>query len=155
LDYVVDCVVETIDHAMGRPPRSRDESSSVEPRLAAFTTFVANVLIRADVKTPVILTALAYLARGKPHLHAAIEEMALERAFLGALIIASKYLNDCTFKNMHWALCTGIFRTQDIGLIEREFLDVLDWDLRISEDDILAHYVDIYTRLSGLHLDAT
>ncbi|KAF9065515.1 Golgi CORVET complex core vacuolar protein 8-domain-containing protein [Rhodocollybia butyracea] len=152
IDYVVDCVVETIDFAMGRSPRSsRSTSSTVEPKVSAFTAFVANVLIRANVKTPVILTALAYLARGKPHLHVATEEMALERAFLGALIIASKYLNDCTLKNVHWALCTGVLGTQDVGLIEREFLDVLEWDLRISEDDILVHYVDIYTSLSGIH----
>ncbi|KAJ7694047.1 hypothetical protein B0H14DRAFT_3175155 [Mycena olivaceomarginata] len=51
--------------------------------------------------------------------------------FLGALIVASKYLNDSTLKNVHWALCTEIFGKSDIGLVEREFLEVLDFQLSV------------------------
>jgi hypothetical protein len=53
---------------------------------------------------------------------------------------ASKYLNDSTLKNVHWALCSGVFGKRDVGRIEREFLDVLDFELRIAEDDILSHH---------------
>ena len=52
----------------------------------------------------------------------------------------SQYLNDSSLKNVHWAVCTGIFGKRDIGRIEREFLDVLDFELSISEDDIMAHH---------------
>lgn len=41
---------------------------------------------------------------------------------------------------MHWAVCTGIFGKRDIGRIEREFLDVLDFELTVSEADIMAHH---------------
>lgn len=41
---------------------------------------------------------------------------------------------------MHWSLCTGLFNKRDVGRIEREFLDVLDFELAVSEDDVLAHY---------------
>lgn len=51
-----------------------------------------------------------------------------------------QYLNDSTLKNVHWSLCTGLFNKRDVGRIEREFLDVLDFELRITEDDVLAHY---------------
>lgn len=37
-------------------------------------------------------------------------------------------------------MCTGVFGKRDIGRIEREFLDVLDFELSITEDDILAHH---------------
>ena len=37
-------------------------------------------------------------------------------------------------------MCTGLFNKRDIGRIEREFLDVLDFELRITEADILAHH---------------
>lgn len=41
---------------------------------------------------------------------------------------------------MHWAVCTGVFGKRDIGRIEREFLDVLDFELSITENDIMAHH---------------
>lgn len=141
IEYVVDCVAETVDYAMGRrsPPRSR----SRRPELSKFTTFVSNVLTRAEVTTPVVLSTLVYIDRAKPHLHIALEEWALERVFLGSLIVASKYLNDSTLKNIHWALCTGVFGKRDVGRIEREFLDVLDWELQITEDDLMSHHAGL------------
>ncbi|KAJ3722965.1 hypothetical protein C8R42DRAFT_695618 [Lentinula raphanica] len=143
IDYIVDCVADTVDFAMGRPPHSRGRTQSRRSELAKFTTFVSDVLTRAEVSTPVVLASLAYIDRAKPHLHIALEEWALERVFLGALIVASKYLNDSTLKNVHWALCTGVFGKRDVGRIEREFLDVLDWELNISEDDVLSHHAGI------------
>ncbi|KIK30990.1 hypothetical protein PISMIDRAFT_5554, partial [Pisolithus microcarpus 441] len=50
------------------------------------------------------------------------------------------YLNDSTLKNVQWAYCTGVFGKRDVGRIEREFLQVLDFELSISEDDILSHH---------------
>ncbi|KAF5333745.1 hypothetical protein D9757_000023 [Collybiopsis confluens] len=139
VDYVAQCTADTVDYAMGRSPvRARPR-----PHLKKFTTFVTNVLLRAEVTTPVVLATLAYIDRAKPHLQIALEDWALERVFLGALIIASKYLNDSTLKNVHWALCTGVFGKRDVGRIEREFLDVLDWELSISEADVLSHHDDI------------
>jgi len=37
-------------------------------------------------------------------------------------------------------VCTGVFGKRDIGRIEREFLDVLDFELSITENDIMAHH---------------
>jgi hypothetical protein len=49
---------------------------------------------------------------------------------------------------VHWAVCTGIFGKRDIGRIEREFLDVLDFELNISEADIMAHHNTIMSLAS-------
>ncbi|KAJ7766605.1 hypothetical protein B0H16DRAFT_1366665 [Mycena metata] len=135
IDYVVECVADTVDYAMGRT-HARGRS----PYTHKFTTFVQTVLSRAEVTAATVLTTLVYVARARPHLSVALEEWALERVFLGALIVASKYTNDSTLKNVHWALCTGVFGKGDVGRIEREFLDVLDWELGVSEDDLLAHH---------------
>ncbi|KAG6829877.1 hypothetical protein H0H92_003222 [Tricholoma furcatifolium] len=140
IEYVVDCVVDTVDFAMGRPSTSRGRPLSHRPEHAKFTTFVNNIITRAEVTTPTVLASLVYIDRAKPHLHIALEEWALERVFLGAIIVASKYLNDSTLKNVHWALCTGVFGKRDVGRIEREFLDVLDFQLSITEDDLLSHH---------------
>ncbi|KAH7929643.1 hypothetical protein BV22DRAFT_1080558 [Leucogyrophana mollusca] len=141
IEYVVDCVVDTVDYAIGRPSSShRGRTLSRRPEHAAFTTFVTNVLTRAEVTVPTVLVSLAYIDRAKPHLQIALEEWACERVFLGAVMVASKYLNDSTLKNVHWALCTGVFGKRDVGRIEREFLDVLDFELSVTEDDLLSHH---------------
>ncbi|KZP08710.1 hypothetical protein FIBSPDRAFT_901033 [Athelia psychrophila] len=145
IQYVVDTVIETVDYAMGVPststPRGRSASRApVNPLHASFATFATTVLTRAEVTAPTLLVALAYIDRAKPHLHIALAEWACERVFLGALMLASKYANDSTLKNVHWALCTGVFGKRDVGRIERELLDVLDWELGVSEADTLAHH---------------
>lgn len=76
---------------MGRPSTSsHGRNASRHPKHAAFTTFVTNVLERAEVTIPVVLASLVYVDRAKPHLHIKLEEWACERVFLGAVILASK-----------------------------------------------------------------
>ena len=36
-------------------------------------------------------------------------------------------------------MCTNVFGKHEVGLIEREMLGVLNYELRILENDILAH----------------
>ncbi|KAJ7106091.1 hypothetical protein C8R43DRAFT_1140702 [Mycena crocata] len=125
IGYVVACIAETVDLALGRVPLPCGTPSSIRCRRTStsnFTSFVADVLSRAEVATATVLTTLVYI-----------------RVFLGALIVASKYTNDSTLKNVHWASCTGIFGKNDIGRIEREFLDVLNWELGVVEADLLIH----------------
>ncbi|KAH9079296.1 hypothetical protein EDB83DRAFT_2341837 [Lactarius deliciosus] len=118
----------------------RPKAFSPHHRASAFATMVNNVVTRAEVELPVVLATLVYLNRAKPHLHIALEEWANERVFLGALIVASKYLNDSSLKNVHWAVCTG-----------REFLDVLDFELSITEDDLMAHHDSIMSLVQPTH----
>ncbi|TFY78388.1 hypothetical protein EWM64_g5624 [Hericium alpestre] len=152
IEYLIDTVVETVDYALGRPSHSRrGRSLHRHSEGSSFATTVKNVLQRAEVEIPVVLATLVYLDRAKPHLHITLEEWANERVFLGALIVASKYLNDSSLKNVHWAVCTGLFGRRDIGRIEREFLDVLDWELAVSESDILAHHHTIMSLVSPAH----
>ncbi|EMD38255.1 hypothetical protein CERSUDRAFT_113418 [Gelatoporia subvermispora B] len=144
IEYVVDCVVETVDYAMGRPSSSRrGRSPSRNTEHAKFTAFVTDVIQKAEVKLASLLVTLVYIDRAKPHIQIALEQWACERVFLGALIVANKYVNDSTLKNVHWALCTGVFGKRDIGRIEREFLDVLDFELGVQESDILSHHAVI------------
>ena len=65
----------------------------IAPFIAPFTTFVTTVLTRAEVTPATVLSSLVYIARARPHLSIALEEWALERVFLGAVIVASKYTN--------------------------------------------------------------
>ncbi|KAJ7628816.1 hypothetical protein FB45DRAFT_794735 [Roridomyces roridus] len=138
IEYLVSRVSSTVSYSLKRsgvtPSFTRSPS-----HLKKFTTFVSTVLSRAEVSAADVLVTLVYLTRARAHLTIALEEWALERVFLGALIISSKYTNDSTLRNVHWALCTGVFGKRDIGRIEREFLEVLDWDLAVTAEDVLAH----------------
>ena len=146
-DHLVQETSEVVDHALGRPTTSRGRSDQRSKKRTEFVDFITNVLYIADVKMATILVTLVYIHRSKPHLSIETEEWALHRVFLGALILASKYTNDSTLKNNQWAIATGLFGKRDIGRVEREFLEVLDWDLAVSESDIL----DLHDSLMALY----
>ena len=146
-DHLVQETSEVVDHALGRPTTSRGRSDRRSKERSDFVDFVTSVLYTADVTMATILVTLIYIHRSKPHLSIETEDWALHRVFLGALILASKYTNDSTLKNDHWAIATGLFGKRDIGRIEREFLDVLDWELAVSESDIL----DLHDSLMALY----
>ncbi|KAJ7641915.1 hypothetical protein FB45DRAFT_901340 [Roridomyces roridus] len=134
IDYLVECISEVVDDALAYP--GVKSSSSSRSRLASF---ISKVLSRAEVTPPTVLVALAYIDRAAPYLCIGRAEWADERVFLGAIICASKYTNDSSLRNTHWAMSTGVFGRRDIGRIEREFLDLLKWRLRVTERDLLAH----------------
>ncbi|KAJ7612980.1 hypothetical protein FB45DRAFT_693895, partial [Roridomyces roridus] len=138
IHFLVDTVSSAVSHGLERSGASLSRGRSSH-RSKNFTSFVSTVLRRAEITTPIVLVALVYLKRARPHLSLAVEHWALERVFLGALILAAKYTQDSTLKNVHWALCTGLFGRNDIGRIEREFLEVLDWELGVREADLLEH----------------
>ncbi|KAJ7602347.1 hypothetical protein DFH06DRAFT_1152838 [Mycena polygramma] len=138
IEHIVNRISDTVEFALG--PESSFANNRRHTRHTKFNRFVANIIKRADVESITVFVALVYIARGRPHLCIAVEEWALERVFLGALIIASKYTQESTLRNVDWATCTRIFGKRDIGRIEREFLDVLDWELKISETDLLEQH---------------
>ncbi|KAJ7658255.1 hypothetical protein DFH06DRAFT_448354 [Mycena polygramma] len=147
--YVVDCVCETVDYALGYG------RSALPARHVKFTAFVSTVLTRAETRVAALLVALAYIARVRPHLCIDADEWAYERVFLGALVCASKYTSDVHLKNAHWALCTGVFSKYDVGRIEREFLDVVAWQLGVREADLLAHHPGLLAAVSASDASAS
>ncbi|SJL10773.1 uncharacterized protein ARMOST_14167 [Armillaria ostoyae] len=98
--YLVKHVVDLVDFAAGN-------TSSVSPD--SFRAFVGKVLHRAEANMSSVLVSLAYIDRARPYICIIPVEHTLERVCLGALILASKYINDVTMRNSHWALCTDIF----------------------------------------------
>ncbi|KAJ7862778.1 hypothetical protein B0H14DRAFT_2349329 [Mycena olivaceomarginata] len=78
IEYVVECVEATVEHAMQR-------SLSLKTKCAAdFMDLVSRVLARAEVGMLTLLVAVVYVGRAKCHLQIAFEQWALERVFLGA-----------------------------------------------------------------------
>ncbi|KAF9793427.1 hypothetical protein BJ322DRAFT_128192 [Thelephora terrestris] len=157
IEHVVQSTAEVINFALGAPTTSASRGRTVSrtSKYSEFTQFVSDVIARAEVTVSDILVTLVYIQRARPYLSVQTEEWALHRVFLGALIVASKYTNDSTLKNIHWAMITNTFGKRDIGRIEREFLEVLDWDLAVSEADLLVVRDSLLHLLPAQHTAST
>jgi len=88
-DYVAETTINAVDTALGYQSTAWNRASTGSRRVP-FNRFVSDVIRRASVKMPVILTTLVYVTRAKSHLHIETEDWACERVFLGALMVASK-----------------------------------------------------------------
>jgi len=77
---------------MGRGSSSdiRGRRSPRSPLRTSFAEFATGVIQKSQVALPVILVALVYIERSRPHLFVELEQWACERIFLGALVVASK-----------------------------------------------------------------
>lgn len=62
------------------------------------------------------------------------------RVFLATLIVAAKYLNDSSPKNKHWAIYANLFDINEINLMEKQLLFLLDYELRFDEEEALAAF---------------
>ena len=88
-DYIAETTITAVDTALGYQSTAWNRASSGSRRVP-FNRFVSDVVRRASVNMPVLLTTLVYITRAKSHLHIETEDWACERVFLGALMVASK-----------------------------------------------------------------
>jgi hypothetical protein len=110
--------------------------------------YITAIVRGSHVQVPTLMTSLVYLARLQERLPQVAKGMActLHRIFLAALIIAAKNLNDSSPKNKHWARYTTVpgyadfgFTTPEVNLMEKQMLCLLDWDLRVENEDLYQH----------------
>jgi hypothetical protein len=135
-ELVAEVVTDAVDHAFSQP-RSLDGPSQ------SLIDFVSRVLLHSQCPMAPVLLTLAYIRRSKRYLQIALEDWACERVFLGAFVVAAKYSNDVTPKNKFWAQCTGVFSTTDVNRVEREFLNVMAFQLSITESELLPFIWDV------------
>ncbi|KAK4168317.1 cyclin-U4-1 [Cladorrhinum sp. PSN259] len=125
------------------PPRAvRCEDGS----LPTLEEFITRLVIASNVQVPTLMSTLVYLNRLKSRLQPMAKGLrcTTHRIFLAALILAAKYLNDSSPKNKHWAnyscistaACSFGFSRTEVNLMEKQLLYLLDWDLRITQEDL-------------------
>ncbi|KAK7742317.1 PHO85 cyclin-1 [Cytospora paraplurivora] len=123
------------------PPRAVPAEDAGLPTLEEFIT---QLVVSSNVQVPTLMSTLVYLNRLKSRLQPMAKGLrcTTHRIFLASLILAAKYLNDSSPKNKHWASYSvmgyasfGFSRTE-VNLMEKQLLSLLDWDLRITEDDL-------------------
>ncbi|RKO88712.1 hypothetical protein BDK51DRAFT_51682 [Blyttiomyces helicus] len=119
------------------------------PRHAAFRGFVAHLLERTEVSLSTVLLALKYMQRmarepGSPAAH-----QPLATAFLAALLLANKFLDDGSFTNAAWADAGGI-PVADLNRAEWEALEAIEFELAVSEEEYMGWIVAVSKAASRL-----
>ncbi len=120
-------------------PPSSPNNVKGQRQLPSLMTFINRLVRYTNVYPSTLMSSLVYLERLQAKLPSDAQGMpcTLHRIFLACLILAAKNLNDSSPKNKHWAGYTdGLFTTEDVNLMERQLLFLLDWNLRITEQDL-------------------
>ncbi|ORX88538.1 hypothetical protein K493DRAFT_290441 [Basidiobolus meristosporus CBS 931.73] len=125
-------------------------SSPSHIRVPSLKRFIMELAAKSKVHTPSFLCTLVYLDRLKKRLPEFARGTACtcHRIFLATLIITSKYLNDASPKNFHWAQYTPLFSLVEVNLMERQLLELLDYDLRITPEELHQQFAGLWV---GMH----
>jgi G1/S-specific cyclin PLC1 len=127
------------------PRISRNKENVYDSNLPSIEEFVVSVIARSNVSVPVLIASLVYLSRLQTYLPSAATgcPSTPHRVFLVALILADKAHNECGTKNTHWSQCSAVaehnyfgFSNGEVNRMERQFLYLLDWDIRIDPQDL-------------------
>ncbi|EQL02178.1 hypothetical protein G6O67_008095 [Ophiocordyceps sinensis] len=131
------------------PPRS-PEPGAQDDGLPTLDAFITQLVVSSNVQVPTLMSTLVYLTRLKAKLQPMARGLrcTTHRIFLASLILAAKYLNDSSPKNKHWANYTHMssdlysfgFTRTEVNLMEKQLLFLLEWDLRISEQDLYLEF---------------
>ncbi|KAI9478768.1 MAG: cyclin-domain-containing protein [Benjaminiella poitrasii] len=126
---------------------SIQRESRVSP-VVPLRTFIQEVLKRSRTTYSTLQTALFYLFRARPGIIQHLQQQRAcdkktswqhnayiscgRRMFLASLVVASKFVQDKTYRNSAWAKIAGLSVTE-INTAERYFLNLLDYRLYIDQ----------------------
>lgn len=108
--------------------------------LPSLRSFIVKLIDYTNVYTATLIMTLCYLRRLQDKLppHATGLPSTQHRIFLSCLILSAKNHNDSSPLNKHWTKYTdGLFTLQDVNLMERQLLSLLDWNITVREPEVL------------------
>lgn len=117
-------------------------------KLPTVYDFVWKLVNYTRVHTPTLLCTVVYLNRLRKKLpeDASGLPSTTHRILLACLILSAKNHNDSSPLNKHWTKYTdGLFTLQDLNLMERQLLAILDWNTRITESELIIELDDLIT----------
>ncbi|RLV95110.1 PHO85 cyclin-1 [Spathaspora sp. JA1] len=141
-DMIHKLVVATLQVIPCKDTKSQTYTSTdkkIKP-LPSLMTFLTKLVKYTNVYTGTLMATLVYLNKLKAKLpkNASGLPCTRHRILLSCLILSSKFHNDSSPKNKHWANYTdGLFTTQDINLMERQLTFLLNWDLKVTNSEMI------------------
>ncbi|KAI5970307.1 PCL1 [Candida margitis] len=109
-------------------------------QLPSLMTFLTKLIKYTNVYTGTLMATLIYLQKLKTKLPKNAQGLPCtrHRILLSCLILSSKFHNDSSPKNKHWAKYTdGLFNVKDINLMERQLIYLLNWDLKVTNEEMV------------------
>lgn len=132
---------KTITETLPSPPNSPNSKPIIKTKpLPSLMTFITKLVRYTNVYTGTLMSTIIYMNRLKRKLPKDARGLPCtrHRIFLACLIISSKNFNDSSPKNKHWARYTdGLFKREDVNLMERQLLMLLDWNVKIDNSELI------------------
>lgn len=129
---------KTITETLPSPPNSPPVIKT-KP-LPSLMTFITKLVRYTNVYTGTLMATIVFMNRLKEKLPKDARGLPCtrHRIFLACLILSAKNFNDSSPKNKHWAKYTdGLFRREDVNLMERQLLMLLDWDVHVDNVELV------------------
>ena len=140
-DMIHKIVVATLQVIPCEDTKSKTYTSSNNTikQLPSLMTFLTKLVKYTNVYTGTLMATLIYLQKLKTRLPKNAHGLPCtrHRILLSCLILSSKFHNDSSPKNKHWAKYTdGLFNIKDINLMERQLIFLLNWDLKVTNEEM-------------------
>ena len=111
---------------------------STKKRLPELTAFIRDTVLESNTSIPTLLVCLLYVEKFTNKFTKRVNGAhdSCYRVFLACLILASKYVNDVTYKNDFWGSLWPQFNLEDVNSMERELLVLLNFKLVFSPEEV-------------------
>lgn len=111
----------------------------IPTKLPTLREFIVKLIRYTHVYKQTLVMTLCYLNRLREKLPSDSIGVSStrHRIFLACLILSAKNHNDSSPRNKYWTKYTdGLFTLQDVNLMERQLLEILEWDIVIGEEEL-------------------
>ena len=105
--------------------------------------FCANIMILSKMEKEVIIISLIYIERLIFNTGFIINSRNWRKIIFIALIIASKIWDDDSFENIHYSQMFNNLRIGEINLLERTFLELINYKIFIKFSEYIKYYFAI------------
>lgn len=142
-----------------------DSRNTSNGQVVPLRDFIEEVLKRSRTTYSTLQTALFYIFRSRPELEkylskiqksnaiSSLEDACIgcgRRMFLASLVVASKFVQDKTYRNSAWAKIAGL-PVNEVNMSERVFLKLVKYQLYINQSNferwhcLLNEYIEAKT----------